>query len=801
MEQSEIPGLLIASPPRRSERSRSGDLLLVLFTLPGDLVAATTRQELQQHLVSAYFRTRGTVTSALRAAIGELNNSLLRRNLRTREGTMQSLLTVAVLRRDMLTLAHVGMTQSYLLRPGEAQRLNEFREQRGGAGRQPHILPAFQPGAASGRVTCSCWPPTHPQPGMQPRWRRLPGCQSTRRAPGCWHCPAAMWKLRWRCSSPAQGRSTRSSRMRPRAHRRPRPTASAAAGESGRPPLPQRPNRKWNRRLRLLKRKNLRPRRPKLNPKILKLNPQKPGTNRQRPQSSPASPSRRGMEGIYLSGLPGEAAQEPLQEPPARPTPQRPLRRFKQPAEERPERSERNERKPIRLPNFNLRKRLAPIWRSSRRTGRRIDQGSKTIAGRILPGQQQLSPALMLFMAVAVPIVVVAIAATIYLYAPNGRSEQQMAYLDQAVQYAAQAQQDDNEVLKRNSWGQVLYWLEEADRFGKTDELASLRKQARTALDAMDGISRMDLQPVIRGGFDASLHFTHMAASPTDVYLLDSGQGSIFHMNLTGSGYQFDTRFECGPGLISQMQMGEEPVNQVQVGALLDLVLLPPGNAFGANVMGIDAGGNLIYCKPGGLPKAAALPLPDTGWGTITNVTVDQGLLYILDKQNNRIWVYVGTDYNFENDPRLYFDNEVPELTNVVSIAVNGEDMFLLHDDGEMTNCTFRQFAGDQTRCADGVAYGDLRPGRNPNDLITFSEAKFVSMQVTRAPDSSLYMLDANSSSVYHFSLRLNLQNQYRSDMDASGSLPGSPPTAFAVTSARVILVAFDSQVYYGSMP
>ncbi len=794
MEQAEVPGLLIASPPRRRERSRSGDVLIVLFTLPGDLLTATTRQELQQHLVTAYFRSRGTVTSALRAAIGELNNNLLRRNLRTREGAMQGLLNVAVLRRDMLTLAHVGMTQSFLLRAGAVQRLNEADNSGVGLGVSRTYGLRFsqvriQPGDML--VLASNQPPAWKTDALEEA-ARLPLDQARARLlslagsdvegaltlfkPGAGTVTEI--KPYAAASAPAgERRSRRARRSEPRTpETAPRPEPPTETLEAPEPAL-------YPAQVEFQSFQN---------------KPADPPVEPEAPEADLEQPPAERTEGVYLSGAPDPTPAAPPLDPPSRPVPQRPLRQFERPPEERPA------RKPLALPGFDLRKRLATLWRAGRRAGRRVDRGSKAFAGRLLPGapgQQQLSPALMLFMAVAVPIVVVAIAATIYLYAPNGRSEQQQAYLDQAMQYAAQAERDDNEVLKRNSWGQVLYWLDEADRFGQTGAAADLRKQARTALDAMDGITRMDLQPVISGGFDSNLHFDHMAASPTDVYLLDSGQGRILHMSMTGSGYQLDPRFDCGPGLISQMQFGEDPVNQVQVGPLLDLVLLPPGNAYQANVMGIDASGNLIYCKPGGLPQAAALPAPDTGWGTINNLTVDQGLLYILDKQNNRIWVYVGTDFKFENDPRLYFDNVVPELGDVASIAVNGEDMFLLHDTGQMTNCTFRQFSGDQTRCTNGVAYGDSRPGRDPNDQVSFTEAKFVSMQVTRAPDSSLYMLDASSASVYHFSLRLNLQNQYRSDTGASGTLPSSPPTAFAVTTARVILVAFDSQVYYGSMP
>ncbi len=792
MEQTEISGLLIAAPPRRRERSRSSDKLIVLFTLPGDLLASNTRQELQQRLVATYFRTRGTVTSALRTAIGELNSSLLRRNLRTREGAMQGLLNVAVLRHDMLTLAHVGMTQSFLLHEGEAQRLNEVDN--GGVGlgvsrtyglrfSQTRIQPGDMLVLASNPPatwTTSALKEIAGLPLEQTRAGLLALCGGDVEAvltlfqPGA----GAVNEMQPHAGAAAQ-RERRSTRAEPA------PQAPVVE-----PPQTREPEQELASQAQA----------PAPFPPEPEFNDFENETGYQETLAPEQAPAR--VEGVYLSGAPGEARLEPQPEPPARPIPQGPLRPV-----ERSQRERRTVKLPsVRLPSFNLRPGLASIWRAGRKTGRRVDRGSKAIAERLGPrpepgSSQQLSPALMLFIAVAAPVIVVAIAVTIYLYAPSGRSEQQQAYLDQAAQYAEQANRDDNEVLKRNSWGQALYWLDEADRFGSSEESAALRTQARTALDALDGVTRMEMQPVFTGGFDAGLHFTHMAASPTDVYMLDSGAGRIMHLSMTGSGYEVDSRFQCGPGLISEIQAGEDQVNQVQVGPLLDLVLLPPGNAYQANIMGIDAGGNLIYCKVGSAPEAAALPAPDTAWLQITNIGIDQGLLYVLDKQNNRIWVYVGTDYKFENAPRLYFDNTVPVLSDVVSIAVNSEDMYILHDSGQMTTCSFRQYAGDQTRCSDDVPYGDQRPGRSKDATVAFSEAHFVGMQVTHAPNSSLYMLDAGSSSIYHFSFRLNLQNQYRPAGSASASLPAAPPTAFAVTTGRIILVAFDSQVYYGSMP
>lgn len=764
LEQTEIPGLLIASPPRRRERSRAGDVLIVLFSLPGELLTAATRLELQERLVAGYYRTRGPVTTGLRVAIDELNHSLLRRNLRTREGAIQGLLNVAVLRRDVLTLAHAGPTQSFLLHENEVQCFNDPESSGMGLGVSRTFGLRFKQARiqAGDLLVLSASPPTGWKGDSLRGAALLPPEQARARLLALAGENVEAAALLFQAGTGQVNRLGSSPAAAP-AVSQPIESAAPAADPQPAEAAP-----------------------------LAATEPEAPAKERPAVSAEPAgAPTPAPVEAVYLGGAPGESRQ------PARIPVAAPPRPGAQPAGP----SARKRLPAVPPPSFDLRRSLAKIWRAGRRTGRRINRSGKAFAGRLLPAHatqsQGLPHGLMVFIAIAVPIAVVAAAATMYLFAPSGRSEQQKAYLDQAAQYAAQAEQEDNQVLKRNNWSQALHWLDEADRYGKSDEAIALRKQARASLDALDGILRLALQPAVAGGFTSNMQFTRMAASSTDVYLLDAGQGRVVRMFLTGIGYEVDGRFQCGPGPVDNAQAGAP---SVPVGALIDIALLPPNNNYQATLMAIDGNGNLLYCKPGGTPKAAALPAPEPAWGTITHMFTDQGLLYVLDKQNNRIWIYVGTDYKFEAAPRLYFDNDVPVLSDVVDIAVNGEDMYILHDNGQMTTCVFRSFASDLTRCSEKVPFIDQRPGHEAAE-VAFPDARFTAMQITRPPDSSLYILDANGPSVYHFSLRLNLRDQYRPDPDESYALPGTLPATFAITSSRVALIAYDYQVFYGGIP
>jgi hypothetical protein len=118
-----------------------------------------------------------------------------------------------------------------------------------------------------------------------------------------------------------------------------------------------------------------------------------------------------------------------------------------------------------------------------------------------------------------------------------------------------------------------------------------------------------------------------------------------------------------------------------------------------------------------------------------------------------------------------------------------------------MTLCEGSSFDFQLTRCADPAPYGDSRSGREPSPL-RFEDAHFIQVQTTQPPDPSLFILDNAENSVYHFSLRrLNYQRQYRQFVDADFPFPGTLPSSFVVTPNRRILIAFQNQVYFGSIP
>jgi len=165
-------------------------------------------------------------------------------------------------------------------------------------------------------------------------------------------------------------------------------------------------------------------------------------------------------------------------------------------------------------------------------------------------------------------------------------------------------------------------------------------------------------------------------------------------------------------------------------------------------VMGIDAGGNLVYCSPNltGF-DSRLLALPDSGWGTIVSITLYNDALFILDPKMNAVYRYDVSSGVFTERPHLYFDNTIPQLDNVIDMAVDQEFLYLLHADVRMTVCDSGGFVFAPTKCTSPSPYGDPRPGYEPAPL-AFIGSRFIHIQTTQPPDPSLFALDAANKSI-----------------------------------------------------
>lgn len=759
----ELPEFLATAAPRRSDRHRSSDLLAVYLSSPGGQpLSPDLLKEAFQLLSSTYFRTGGTVTSAIKDAVEALNENLLSRSERA---PVILVLNLCIIRNNLAYIAHAGPARTFLLTAGGATEHYDASSTGRGLGASRAVpLRFFQASLEPGDALIfspeplSAWPsplsaatvaelktvhnivPADLRAGLlrvktgtgQVQIEPLPAQGSP--TPVVEAAPAPVVE-----SPPAPQPVSPVAEPEPAAETPPEPEPVVEAAEA-----------------------------PAVEHESLPTTPVISQARRrvEERRGRTAEPAQAAPEKKFsLGGLVqrGETAAAPAKPAPDKVT--------YAPAE-RP-----------------FVKRLAAFFRRIRRARARAGRSMGAVLPHLAPEEQAAfnpSPATLFFIAVAIPIIVVAAAMAVYFR--SGAGEQRTAYLEQARVFAEMASAEDDLTQRRANWEQVVYWVNKSEEFGSDDESITLRRKAQVAMDSLDGIVRLQLAPAFTGVLADSINVTRMAATNTELYLLDANSGRVLRMERAGRTYEYDANFSCGPG----------PYGSMIVGPLVGLNTLPPNTKSGADIVAIDATGNLLYCSKDNLPLSSTLSPPENNWGRITAMAVQNGDLFVLDLQNNAVWRFDGDDFTYTDRPRLFFGNEVPLMADVIDLTLYQDDLYLLRSSGMMTVCTYSGFDFSPTRCNDPAPYG------GPDGAVeSFADTGFLQMLTTQPPDPSLFILDSKGPSIYHFSLRLNFQRELRQDPEQERDfpLPKKPVTAFAMSPNRVVFLAFSNQVVFGSMP
>ncbi|NMC54891.1 MAG: hypothetical protein GYA48_14790 [Chloroflexi bacterium] len=759
-EIAELPGLWVAAAPRRAQRSRSKDMLVMLLTLTGSQAQPPDNlSQILERLADVYFQAPGSVTSGMHAAVDQLNALLIKRNLKTSDETLRvtGILNLVVLRRDQLYIAHAGPTHTYLLAQKGLTTFHDTQNAGRGLGLARSVKLAYfreevQP---NDLLLLSAAPPQDWQTSGLAGGLSIPLDQLRRRllSQANGQLQSALIQF-----TPGKGEALL---QKPRI-----PFISAGLGEK------------------LAAQEAPSPAQPVEAPQPAPIPPAPPP----RPQARPAAPEPTPAR------APGAAAPQP-----AHRTPQMDV------AQKNASRQRRNA----------TRKELRGLLNGWRSAWQRFSTAVNRTLLRTLPGSEENTSALpvrsLVLIAVLVPLMVTALATTIYFR--SGRANQRDAYLQQAQRFVSDAVAQSDPALKMSDWQQVLYWVEKSEEFGRTETSIELRRQAETALDELQGIIRLDMQPTILGGLPEGVNITRIVPTTTELYMFDSNEGRVYRMFMTGEGYQLDPNFDCASNPL--------------IGKLVDFAPLTrlEGVISSPTVIAVNETGRYMYCGLTDKPVEQAFIPPSTGnWGQISQVTSsDYGMLYVLDVSNNAVYIIDpfyqnpeeedqpedATDFEEEeevapshsnNEPRMFFNLQVPRLDDVKDIAFNNGDLYLLHADNTTTICTLRTSYDDQTRCTDPAPYADTRSGRETSNL-TFPGASFSRMFTTQPPVPSLYILDSVGPTINQFSLQLNLQRQLSPRSATEEPLPSTPPTALAVTHNRLVIVAFGNQLYHGQLP
>jgi hypothetical protein len=412
----------------------------------------------------------------------------------------------------------------------------------------------------------------------------------------------------------------------------------------------------------------------------------------------------------------------------------------------------------------------------------------------------QLSPIILIFLSVAIPLVI--ILSSWMVYQRTGKRQQFEIYLTQALETADLARTEKELMAEYDLWSQTFEQVQRAEVYDTSSDSRALFEQAQFRMDEMDLAARLDFRPALTDFFPEGVVIRRIQSGSSGVYLLDATSGNVLRAFLNSKGfYEVDNEFQCAPG----------PYGLEVVTKIVDFVTLP-ANDGNYKIMAIDAQGNLLYCRPGEFPDSRTLSTPTGGWGKIVGIAYDDDVLYVLDVENEKVWMFAGKDPDrlnvegvsgivFSESPIPFFDEKVPDLSGGIDLEINQEDLYILHEDGHMTQCRHSSNKDLRlTSCEDPVPYTDNRVGRETKNPWIFLDVKFSMMEGAKLPSSSLLILDDISSAIYQFSFQLNLEKTLKVQPNRSYPVPDRAPSGFGLTSDMEIFLAFDNQLFIAAL-
>ncbi len=748
------PGLLGLTPPRRKARSRARDLLIVHLTLSGNAsFSSVSYHQITSRAAEEFYKTPGSVTSALRAAAIALNGDLLERNMASSGQGRYSLATLVLcaLRGEQLYILEAGAAHLYWMSGNLYKDIHE--EELAGRGLGLGQATKFY----LSQITLKDGDRLLIAPRLNEGWEKI--LQRDHRSTSL----KILRNVLMRQSMEDQNAVLIE--------------AQTGNGEI----LLQKPARPPKPTLASIKKKIA------AEPRVRSHQPEPlpvPETE-SLPEEAPLAESgvhnedRLTQERSVLESLPRAVSAEsrpPQVEPPAEIRPQE-------------EMQEETQETPAKTPRGEVLARqsaltLAKGIRASREGKNRLNDFFRKMAPRLLPASDSETPValpnwMMWLIAVIIPLVVVTIASVVYFR--FGRDIQYETAFAEVEAARARALSKEDPVAQRIAWEETLLKLDLADGYGETAESKALRSEAQSHLDALLGVYRLNFQPAVEG-VPRGIQISAMAATDKELFMLDSVSGEILRAALTRDGYRYDAGFICRGG----------DYNEYTVGKLIALEALSPANGMGASVMGVDAQGNLLYCAANTTPRAASLQNPPIGFKEITAISLDSDVLYVLDAPSREVWVYAGNASTFVNYPTSFFEQAPSGMEFAVDLSVQGNDLYLLFADGHIASCTYSLLDSVPTRCTNPVKLVDTHPAAGGGD--SFGQALFTEMHLSTPPDSALLLLAPEAQAVFRFSPRsFSLQNQLR---PRAGTVQEGEFSTVASTLGHVLFVAQGDRVY-----
>jgi len=343
--------------------------------------------------------------------------------------------------------------------------------------------------------------------------------------------------------------------------------------------------------------------------------------------------------------------------------------------------------------------------------------------------------------AIAIPLLVAIIVVVSYLQKGRMR-EAEYQELFTSAQTKFEQSQSVEPASALGLIGEAKTLLAQAEEI-KTDqpEIAELRQTMAGEADRLGNVQRLYFLPQLRQYTDVGTNLENIIVQGVEVYVLDTGNGRVFHHQLDDLGEALlpdDENFL----MVAQGQM----VDESTVGNLLGMTWMPAGgNRQTSDLLVLSRTGLLEYHPNWGI---ALFPLAASD-ALIAPVAVSSffGNFYVLDPQGNKLWRYLPTADGYSAPPESYFPGEQPvDLSNAIDFAIDGA-IYVLFNDGRIA----KYLSGEAVEF--NISGLDI-PFNNPVSIFTAPNEEVQHIYVADAGNQRVVQLNKDGSFVRQFKPR-----------------------------------------------
>jgi hypothetical protein len=433
---------------------------------------------------------------------------------------------------------------------------------------------------------------------------------------------------------------------------------------------------------------------------------------------------------------------------------------------------------------------LTSLGNAARSAWTKIIEVISTLVTRMAPGIKEpprpgaFPPSLLAGTAIAIPLIVAVITSVVYLR--QGRAALADEYVFNALSAVASAQIQLDAETARPFWQEALEWIDQAERYGVTEETSALRQVARQALDDIDLVTRLDFNPISNEVFQSNAQISDIVATSSGLYAMDQARLAIWYAWNTGRGYEIDRAFDCLDGHDSIAGMGT-PV---------DIAIHAESGPMGVErLLAIDTDGTLLFCAPSEEPRVVQLTPPDTGLGRIQAMDVLSDAIYVLAPDRSMVWIFRSFETPGSDTWEYFFADSARDLTDAIDIVMTDYGLLILYADGHVDICSRSQESLDggginiNVSCQENLSFIDPRSAGSASD----QGGDFLPDQILYSSrmEPSLFLLDSDAGSILRYNMGMNFLDHYR----PLNPLP-LPPTSLALAPPFDMFLAAGNQVY-----